>query len=222
MEEKKETPVSLLDAILVLIVTLGLFLFVGGITFIALGLGAAIIFPQFVLLIVPLAYLWFKHVDIKSYMGIHLKPKLIVLGISFAFVLLLINIILGATLTSIFGVSEAVEEANALIVSLSQSPGGLALILIGLSFAGVSEEFLFRGFLQNSLTRKLSFIPALLISSLAFGLMHFDPQLVYIISTFAAGLFLGYIFHRWRSYVVSATAHSVMNIIVLVILILTI
>jgi membrane protease YdiL (CAAX protease family) len=61
-----------------------------------------------------------------------------------------------------------------------------------------------------------------IISSVAFGLFHFDPQFVYIISTIIAGLVLGYIYHRWNSYVVSAIAHSTLNLIVLAFLLLAI
>jgi membrane protease YdiL (CAAX protease family) len=88
--------------------------------------------------------------------------------------------------------------------------------------AGVCEEFAFRAFLQNTINRRYSFIPAIIGSSVAFGIFHFDPQLVYILSAIVLGLALGYIYHRWNSYLVAAIAHSTVNLIVLVTLLLAI
>jgi membrane protease YdiL (CAAX protease family) len=96
----------------------------------------------------------------------------------------------------------------------------LIAVVSALALAGVCEEFAFRGFLQSAINRRYSFIPAVISSSVAFGLFHFDPQLVYILSAIAAGLTLGYIYHRWNSYVVSAIAHATVNLIVLATLLL--
>jgi membrane protease YdiL (CAAX protease family) len=107
-----------------------------------------------------------------------------------------------------------------MISDLSGSYLGLLYITIGLFLAGICEEFTFRAFLLNTINRRYSFLPALIVSSLAFGLFHFDPQMVYIISTFLLGLVLGYIYYRYKSYVTCAIAHSTLNLIVLVILLL--
>ncbi len=222
MEEKQANTVSPLNAVLVFIVTMGLSLILGALISVTLGIGAALVISELLLLIIPLGYLLLSRVDVKSYIKFNAKPKLILLGIGFAFILLLVNAFSVAALSAVFGTSAVVEEANASIIRLTQSPEGLIAIVASLSLAGVCEEFLFRGFLQNSIGRKLSFAPTLFLSSLAFGLFHFDPQLVYIISTFIAGLLLGYIYHRWQSYTVSMAAHSTMNLIVLAVLLLTI
>jgi membrane protease YdiL (CAAX protease family) len=91
-------------------------------------------------------------------------------------------------------------------------------VIAALALAGVCEEFTFRGFLQSTLTRRYSFIPAVIVSAVTFGIFHPDPQLVYILSAFTAGLVLGYVYYRWNSYVVSAVAHSTVNLVVLAVL----
>ena len=181
-----------------------------------LGSGPALVLSELLILIVPLGYMLVKNVDVKRYVGLDVNPKLVLVGLASGALLLLVNIIVSAALTSIFGVSQAVEESNTLITELSASTEGLIAIVAALALAGICEEFAFRGFLQSTLTRRYSFIPAVLTSAFIFGLFHFDPQLVYILSALTAGLVLGYVYHRWNSYVVSAIAHSTVNLVVLI------
>ncbi len=210
--------ISWWEAILVVIVAFFLTGIVGGIALFVADLGTALVVGELVILAVPLVYLLSKSLDVKSYIRLNLKPKYILIGLGCAFLLLLLNIVSSAVLTEIFGVSEAIEDTNARIVELSASPLGLTAVTLSLTLAGICEEFALRGFLQNTLTRRFSFIPAVLVSAAFFGLFHFDPQLVYIIASFVSGLALGAIYYRW-GYAASATAHSVMNIIVLLFLI---
>jgi membrane protease YdiL (CAAX protease family) len=220
VEQEKVRAVPTLDAVLVIVVTFFLVLFLGFIFSYTLGDGAALVLSELLILIVPLGYMMLKHVDIKRYVGLDVSPKLVVLGLASGVLLLLVDIIVSAVLTSIFGVSEAIEQSNTIITNLSSTTWGLIAVIAALALAGVCEEFAFRGFLQSTLTRRYSFMPAVIISAFVFGLFHFDPQLVYILSALTAGLVLGYVYHRWNSYVVSAIAHSTVNLVVLVTLLL--
>lgn len=220
--QQKTNGVSPLNAIIVFIITMGLSIILSGILGLTVGLALALVVSELLLLLIPLGFLLITRVNVKDYVKLNFKPKLILLGAGFAILLLFINALSVLLLTMAFGTSQVVEEANRLLLELSESPEGLIAIVASLSLAGICEEFLFRGFLQNSLSRRFKFIPAVIVSSVVFGLFHFDPQLVYIISTVIAGLILGYIYHRWQSLVVSMTAHSIMNIIVLVTLLLAI
>jgi membrane protease YdiL (CAAX protease family) len=220
VEQGKVGAVPTLDAVLIIVVTFFLVLFLGFIFLLFLGSGPALVLSELIILIVPLGYMLFKHINIKRYIGLDAKPKLIILGFAAGALLLFVDIIVSAVLTSIFGVSQAIEESNAIITELSSSTGGLIAVITALALAGVCEEFAFRGFLQSTLTRRYSFLPAVIVSAATFGFFHFDPQLVYIISAMTAGLVLGYVYHRWNSYVVSAIAHSTVNLIVLMTLLL--
>jgi len=216
--EQNSNTVPPLEAGLVIIATFLLTLVLGGVILLTLGNGLALVFGELIILIVPLSYLLIKRINIRSFIGITLKPKSILFGIGLGVMLILLNIIVSGVLIAIFGVSQAVEDSNSLIVGLSTSAPGLISVTASLALAGICEEFAFRGFLQNALARRYSFMPALLVSSMVFGIFHFDPQLVYIIAAMASGLVLGYINYRWN-YVACATAHSTMNLIVLALLI---
>ena len=229
-----ETPnpksISALEIALVMIATFSIYLFLSVTFLLTLGTAPTLIIGELIILAVPLIYLLIKHVDIKSYVKIDLKPKFILIGIGCGLLLLLLNITVSGLLTYIFGTSQAVEQSNQLITSLSASPLGLVAVATSLILAGICEEFAFRGFLQNSIFKRLennpkyhkyAFVIAVVISAIVFGVLHFDPQFVYIIAAFISGLALGYIYHRWN-YVTSATAHASMNIIVLAFLLLAI
>jgi membrane protease YdiL (CAAX protease family) len=220
VEQEKVGAVPIVDAVVVIAVTFGLVLFLGSFFFIVLGSGPALVISELLILIVPLGYMLEKHVDIKRYVGLDVNPKLVMLGFASGALLLFVDIIVSVVLTNIFGVSQAVEESNAIITELGSSTSGLIAVIAALSLAGVCEEFAFRGFLQTTLNRRYSFIPAVFASAFTFGLFHFDPQVVYILSALVAGLVLGYVYHRWNSYVVAAIAHSTVNLVVLVTLLL--
>jgi membrane protease YdiL (CAAX protease family) len=218
VEQAEVRAVPTLDAILVIVVTFALLLFLGSLFYLVLDDGLALVLSELIILIVPLGYLIVKRVNIKRYIGLDVNPKLVMWGFVSAAILFSVDIAVSAVLLIIFGESQAVIESNTMITELSESPSGLIAVATALGLAGICEEFAFRGFLQSTLTRRFSFIPAVIISAFVFGLFHFDPQLVYIISAMTAGLVLGYVYHRWNSYVVSAIAHSTVNLVVLSVL----
>ncbi len=207
--------VSLSVAFLVVIASFLLAVFLGAAFFVLLGAGPALVLAEVLLLILPLTYMFRKKINIQSFIGIEIKPKFVLLGIGLGVLLLLFNFVISAMMVSIFGESQAVQESQRLIQDTSASPTGLLLMIIALSLAGICEEFLFRGFLQTAINKKHSPIIAIVASSLVFGLFHFDPQVVYTASAFMMGLMFGYIYYRWRSYVVPAIAHATLNLIVL-------
>jgi membrane protease YdiL (CAAX protease family) len=220
VEQEQVKPVPILDAVLVIVVTFFLIMVLGFIFSYTLGDGAALVLTELFVLIIPLAYLLAKHVDIKRYVRLDVNPKLVLMGLVSGALLLVVDIAVSILLTTIFGESQAVEQSNSIITDLSQSPGGLISVIAALGLAGICEEFAFRGFLQSTLTRRYSFIPAVIVSAVTFGIFHFDPQFVYILSALSAGLVLGYIYHHWKSYIVVAIAHSTVNLLVLALLII--
>jgi membrane protease YdiL (CAAX protease family) len=216
--QEKVVPVSTLEAVLVIVVTFFLSMFLGAIFLVVLGTGPALVLSELLILAVPLGYLMFKHVDIKRYVRLDVNPKLVLWGFVAGAILLSVDIAVSAALTMVFGESQAVIESNAMITELTESTEGLIYVATALALAGVCEEFAFRGFLQSTLTRRFSFIPAVIVSAVTFGLFHFDIQLVYILSATTAGLVLGYVYHRWNSYIVAVIAHSSVNLLVLLVL----
>ncbi len=197
-------------------------------TLLTVGEGPTLIVGELPILLVPLIYLLLKRVDIRRYAKIDFHPKYFLVGLGCGGLLLVLNIVVSAALTFVFGNSQAVEDSNTMISGLSATPSGLVLVAVSLALAGICEEFAFRGFLQNSIFKGLSnnpryaktaFWAAVVISAAVFGLFHFDPQGVYVLSAFISGLALGGIYHRWN-YTASMTAHASMNLMVLALLML--
>jgi membrane protease YdiL (CAAX protease family) len=225
LEKPKISEVPVWHAALVFIVTFFVIAFVGGILYFVGQIEAALITGEVIFLIVPLIYLLWMHVDVKNYVKISFKPKYILIGLVCGGLLIFLNEAVGYALTSVFGSSPTVQQTNELFLTISNSTPGLIAVALALGLAGICEEFAFRGFIQNVLTRyfkkralsKYAFVPALFIAAAFFGLAHFDPYVVYTAAAFIAGLALGLIYHRWN-YTVSAVAHASMNLIVLVLL----
>lgn len=219
--EKDSGGISPLAAILVFAATFVLALILLGVVYDLFGYYITLLVQEPLLVVLPLGYMLYKRVDIRNYIGFEVKRKTILLGISLGALVFLFDMFIFNVLTSVFGVSETVEEVNTLYANMSSSPQGLLTLIVAFSLAGVCEEFTFRGFLQTAFNRKYSFGPALVVSSLAFSLIHFDPQLIYTLSAFLIGLLLGYIYHHWHSYAASAIAHATVNLIALALMLLT-
>lgn len=103
----------------------------------------------------------------------------------------------GAALAAVLAV-EAVVELSGLLGSLEEmkamsaserSALGLANAVL---LAPVVEELLFRGLLFTALRRHLAVLPALALTTIAFGLLHLENGLLHVISVLPAGAFLGY------------------------------
>lgn len=224
---QQSSPVPLFEAILVIVATFFVFLFLGTGSELAFGDETTLIIGELLILAVPLIYLLSKHINIKDYVRFDPNPKFILIGLGCGGLLLLLNIAVSNVLTYFFGTSNAVQQSNQLITNLSAQPSGLTVVAASLILAGICEEFAFRGFLQNSIFKSLAarrsksvaLTVAMVVAALVFGLFHFDPQGIYTLAAFISGLALGYIYYRWN-YTTSATAHAFMNLLVLILLIL--
>ena len=85
--------------------------------------------------------------------------------------------------------------------------------LLSCIYAPVIEEVIYRGFILNGLIKKYSSIVALIISSLLFGIMHFN--LFQSINAFLIGIIIGYIFIKTKSIYLCIFLHFCNNFIVL-------
>ncbi len=228
MENLKTVHLPLWEVGLVIVATFFVTIFLGAAILLLFGDAITLIAGELLVLIVPLIYLISKRVNVKDYVRINLNPKYIGIGLACGLFLLIVNIFVSGALTTIFGESTAVQQSNQLVTNLATTPWGLTAVAISLALAGICEEFAFRGFLQNSIFKtlknskyaKFSAIISIVFSATVFGLFHFDPQGVYTLSALASGCVLGYFYYRWN-YIVSATAHASMNIIVLIFLLLS-
>jgi len=229
---EKEDSISPIAAVLVLILTFVLFFAIAILIGMAISLASFIfefqlsdqaitlieallqVTGELMFLLVPLAYMLYRKINIQSYIKLgEAKLKKLLLGIGLGLGLWVIGLFVNLALTYILGPSQAVEEANETVIAFAkQSTVSLALLALALFLAGICEEFAFRGFLQNALESRYSSSIAIIGASLAFGLFHFDPQATYIIIGFVNGLVLGYAYSRLKSYVAVASAHMMFNL----------
>ncbi|HUV68341.1 MAG TPA: CPBP family intramembrane glutamic endopeptidase [Terracidiphilus sp.] len=80
-------------------------------------------------------------------------------------------------------------------------------------FIAVPEELFFRGWLQNLLERRMGRLPALLLTSVLFGLAHFNKRAVhfnwrYVLLAALAGIFYGRAWRQERRVGASAVTHA--------------
>jgi uncharacterized protein len=99
------------------------------------------------------------------------------------------------------------DQIPTYVTGVSLAISGLLVVLA----APFGEEFLFRGFLYNSLRRRWTTWPSALLSGALFALLHGAPIL--IVSIFPVGVGLALIYERRHSIVASLTAHATFNLI---------
>lgn len=95
-------------------------------------------------------------------------------------------------------------------VEVQLVPTDILVIFAAMLIVGLSEEFLFRGFMQQALTLRLGFWKALLISSAVFAVVHVDVRIMPII--FALGILLGMVYEKsGRTLAAPMAFHALYN-----------
>lgn len=81
-----------------------------------------------------------------------------------------------------------------------------------LCFVSFSEEVIFRGYVQDRLSKLATntAIP-ILLSSVIFGLCHVDKGVIFVILAAICGLFYGYAFYRTQNVLCSTLVHFLLN-----------
>jgi membrane protease YdiL (CAAX protease family) len=144
-------------------------------------------------------------------------PKLIVSGLSLnvLFSISFFGILLLTGVTSFVSFGITTFGLTAVILSL-------VLMAFGTLAVGIGEEILFRGYVQNMLTKKYGFLWALPIASIFFAAVHILPKymsgsvdLLYFLSVFPIALILGYLFYATKSLWASVAFHALEDFMVL-------
>ncbi len=91
----------------------------------------------------------------------------------------------------------------------------MLLIIITVAVTpAICEEFFFRGFVQRSFEFKLSPFWAILITSIFFGLYHFNPY--GLLPLIGIGFYLGYAVYKSDSIVTSIILHFINNFVAII------
>ncbi|MDW5553116.1 MAG: type II CAAX endopeptidase family protein [Methanosarcina sp.] len=126
---------------------------------------------------------------------------------------LLAYVILSIPLGFLFGLAEyMVIKPGYLIPDLS-TENLLKLTIIMVFFVGLTEELIFRSFLQTRLEEAFDIRVALVITAFLFGSMHSGYGTFYeILYTSFVGLVIGFIFYKTRSLPFVAVMHGFINV----------
>jgi membrane protease YdiL (CAAX protease family) len=109
------------------------------------------------------------------------------------------------------------QISDELIRPLFASCSPLELALVAL-VAGIGEEMLFRGFLQNLLSARFGWWAGWVITSLLFGLMH-PITAAYVVLAAGLGLYLGWVWAAAGNLLTVIIAHGLYDFIALVYLV---
>jgi membrane protease YdiL (CAAX protease family) len=88
-------------------------------------------------------------------------------------------------------------------------PDLFAAVVVIAFLAGTAEELFFRGYIQTSLRLHWRPLPAVAVTSLCFGLLHFEW--IHAALAFALGLYLGFIVELTGSALPAVVCHVVNN-----------
>jgi membrane protease YdiL (CAAX protease family) len=92
-----------------------------------------------------------------------------------------------------------------------------AALAVTFFFIAIPEELFFRGLLQNLLEPRIGYRGSLLVTSVIFGLSHFNKPLPfnwrYVLLATLAGIFYGRAWHDRRRLLASATTHTLVDVI---------
>lgn len=133
------------------------------------------------------------------------------LGLAVGAVGFLIVLVTVFTLNAVFGPFERPQQG--LLDMITR--GGVATLLsivVAVLLAPVIEEVIFRGVLFQALSAATGLVPAILLSSLAFALIHLEiAALPYRGALFLLGAWFAASLQRSGSLVVPITAHAAFN-----------
>lgn len=190
------------------IVSLILVVFIGSILQYVAFLPGLYVTEWLLILGPPLVLLWRKKVDFKKALTLQ-QPKSshilfgVVSGIGIYFVMLGLFYVFEGILGP-YPTVEFLEKAFP-TTWLNFIPWVLAM---GVS-AGICEEALFRGFIQNGLQNYWGPVKAVVITAVLFGLFHLDPWRTP--SAILLGLLAGYLLVRTRSLYAPIVLHATSN-----------
>jgi membrane protease YdiL (CAAX protease family) len=163
--------------------------------------------------VLALALAWL--VGCPVWQSLHIDGRDIVLGVAATFPLLLIFVLcLHGQIGPLVRIKAFGEEV---IKPLFRPCTLFDLAAISL-LAGLGEEMLFRGVLQEVLSRWLNLWLALTLASVLFGLLHLITPTYAVMATLM-GAYLGWLYIRSGNLLVPVTAHALYDFFALAFLV---
>ncbi len=102
------------------------------------------------------------------------------------------------------------DEMKKILADIARTPLNMAVMFVAIAIAApVVEELLFRGFLQNALTKYVPVWGAIILSSFLFSLVHLQPYA--IPGLMSLSIAFGYLYHRTGSLRTNILLHMANN-----------
>lgn len=164
-----------------------------------------------IVVLMVIAYIWVraKTGDPARYVGVGaVSPRILMFTVLASFAVMIPAMSIEAVVLERFKAPPEVLHAIEDLIRARTFPELLYVILIAALGASISEEFVFRGILQNSLNPKVGRWASLIIATIVFGLLH---TLWRFPGAFVLGMFLGFLYMRTGSLVPGLVSHAVIN-----------
>lgn len=127
-----------------------------------------------------------------------------------------ITVLISIGLNNLISMSPLISLSEGYAAASADFYGStLALELIGSAvLTPILEEMLYRGILYHRMREMMGIVPSVLLSSLIFGLIHFN--LVQFVYAFLLGIVLALFVERTGHFYASAAAHMVANLLAVI------
>ena len=177
---------------------------------------AVLVATQFLIFLAPalLAVRRWHSAGVGAYLGFRRFPAAALpLSLAGTAALLLAVSGLDGWLYSFFPALARWNEASQ-VLYVDPRPGPLAATLLAIAATpAVCEEVLFRGYFQGTLERRLPSPWPFLVSGTVFALFH--QRVLGLPSLLLVGLYLGWVFHRFRALWLTMACHLLYNALIL-------
>lgn len=196
------------DIILLLCVQLLLMFYVGTGAQLKLGFGGVAV-TQALILLVPLAYLWYLKGDYRKVLSLK-RPKVSYLLGAFVTWIGTYILMLGVSFILMPLMQES-TQAQAETMEIFVKQPLWALVLVIALMPAIGEECMFRGFVYGSLKDKTKNMIAMLITSALFGIYHMS--LIKFFTTFILGFMFVMVVSETGSIFCSMLMHFCNNLV---------
>lgn len=139
----------------------------------------------------------------RSSFNLNLENKRIIPFLIIGSIVLLFGI--SSPIGGLIPMSENFKESYLHLVELK----GIYTFILMVIAAPVLEELIFRGIILEGLLKKYSPLVSIIISSLLFGIAHFNPW--QFVTGFLIGIFSGWVYYKSRSLMPSIIIHAAAN-----------
>lgn len=113
----------------------------------------------------------------------------------------------------LFPVLRQLRGGEAALLGI-HSPGQLILVVFAISITpAISEEAIFRGWLQRTIRRRASAVVSIVVTGVIFALFHMSP--LSVVALAFVGFYLGFLYERFGTLFASMTAHGLYNLTII-------